>query len=246
MLFLFSCPVQFSSVAQSCPTLWPHESQHARPPCPSPTPGVYSNSCPSSRWCHPAISSSVVPFSSCPQSLPASGSLPMSQLFAWGGQSIGVQFSCPVMSNSLWPHGLEHTMPPCPSPSPEICLSSCPLHWWCHPAISSSDALPSFSALIVSQNQGLFQWISSLYQTNRVLEFQLQHQSFKKIFRIDFPSDWLVWSPCCPGDSQESSPAPQFKDISSSVLPLVYCPALTTLHDHWEDHSLDSEDCEKI
>ena len=70
-------------------SLRPHESQHARPPCPSPTPGVHSNSHPSSRWCHPAISSSVVPFSSCPQSLPASESLPMSQLFAWGGQSPG-------------------------------------------------------------------------------------------------------------------------------------------------------------
>ena len=66
--------VQFSSVAQSCPTLRLHESQHSRPPCPSPSPGVHSDSCPSSRWCHPAISSSVVPFSSCPQSLPASGS----------------------------------------------------------------------------------------------------------------------------------------------------------------------------
>ena len=71
-------------------SLRPHESQHARPPCPSQTPGVYSNSCPSSWWCHPAISSSVVPFSSCPQSLPASGSFPTSQLFAWGGQSTGV------------------------------------------------------------------------------------------------------------------------------------------------------------
>ena len=68
----------------------PHESQHTRPPCPSPTPGVHSNSCPSSRWCHQAISSSVVPFSSCPQSLPASGSFPVSQLFTWGSQSIGV------------------------------------------------------------------------------------------------------------------------------------------------------------
>ena len=82
---------QFSSVAQLCPTLCqPHESQHARPPCPSPTPGVYPNSCPSSQWCHPAISSSVVPFSSCPQSLPTSGSFPISQFFPWGGQSIGV------------------------------------------------------------------------------------------------------------------------------------------------------------
>ena len=84
------CSVQFSSVAQSCPTLRPHESQHARPPCPSPTPGVHSNSCPSSQWYHPAISSSIVPFSSCPHSLPASESFPMSQLFAWGGQRTGV------------------------------------------------------------------------------------------------------------------------------------------------------------
>ena len=67
-----------------------HKSQHNRPACPSQTPGVHSNSCPSSRWCHPAISSSVIPFSSGPQSLPASGSFPMSQLFAWGGQSTGV------------------------------------------------------------------------------------------------------------------------------------------------------------
>ena len=82
--------IQSSSVAQSCPTLRPHELQHARPPCPSPTPGVHSNSSPSSWWCHPAVSSSVVPFSSCPQSLPTSESFPMSHLFAWGGQSIGV------------------------------------------------------------------------------------------------------------------------------------------------------------
>ena len=71
-------------------SLRPHELQHARPPCPSLTPRVHSNSRPSSRWCHPAISSSVIPFSSCPQSLPASESFPMSQLFAWGGQSVGV------------------------------------------------------------------------------------------------------------------------------------------------------------
>ena len=80
---------QFSYLVVSN-SLPPHESQHARPPCPSPTPGVYSNSCLSSRWCNPAISSSVVPFSSCPKSLPASRSFPMSQLFAWGGQSTGV------------------------------------------------------------------------------------------------------------------------------------------------------------
>ena len=91
----------FTSVQFSCSvmsdSLRPHELQHDRPPCPPPTPGVYSNSCPSSRWCHPAISSSVFPFSSCPQSLPASGSFPVSQLFAWGGQSIGVSASISVL-----------------------------------------------------------------------------------------------------------------------------------------------------
>ena len=78
-------------------SLWPHELQHARSPCPSPTPGVHSDSRPSSWWCHPTISSSVVPFSSCPQSLPASESFPISQLFASGGQSIGVSTSASVL-----------------------------------------------------------------------------------------------------------------------------------------------------
>ena len=88
--------VQFSRSVVS-DSLRPHELQHPRPPCPSPTPGVHPNSCPSSWWCHPAVSSSGVPFSSCPQSLPASGSFPMSQLFAWGGQSIGVSASALVV-----------------------------------------------------------------------------------------------------------------------------------------------------
>ena len=78
-------------------SLRPQELQHTRSPCPSPTPRVYSNSCPSSQWCHPTISSSVVPFYSWPQSLPASGSFPMSQLFAWGGQSTGVSASASVL-----------------------------------------------------------------------------------------------------------------------------------------------------
>ena len=101
--------VQFSPSVVS-DSLWPHESQHARPPCPSPTPGVYSNSGTSSRWWHPAISSSVIHFSSWPQSLPASGSFPMSQLFAWGGQSIGVSASASVLPMNIqdWSH-LEWT-----------------------------------------------------------------------------------------------------------------------------------------
>ena len=88
--------VQFSRSVVS-DSLWHHESQYTRPPCPSPTPRVYSNSCPSSLWCHPAILSSVVPFSSYPQSLPASGSFSMSQLFACGGQSTGVSVSASVL-----------------------------------------------------------------------------------------------------------------------------------------------------
>ena len=78
-------------------SLWPHGLQHARPPCPSPTPGVYPNSPPLSQWCHPTISSSVIPFSSCLQSFPASGSFPMSQLFVSGGQSVGVSASASVL-----------------------------------------------------------------------------------------------------------------------------------------------------
>ena len=87
--------VQFSRSVVS-DSLRPHEPQHASPPCPSPTPRVHPNPCPLSRWCHPTISSSVIPFSSCPQSFPASGSFQMSQLFASGGQSIGVSASTPL------------------------------------------------------------------------------------------------------------------------------------------------------
>ena len=135
-------------------SLRPHESQHAMPPCPSPTPGVYPNSCPLSRWYHPAISSSVIPFSSCLQSLPALGSFPMNQLFAWSGQSIGV-------SASTW--------------TP----------------------------------------------------------------RTDLLQNGLVGSPCSPMDSQESSPTPQFKSINSSILSLLHSPTLTSIHDHWKNHTLD-------
>ena len=97
-------PVQFSCSVVS-DSLWPHESQHARLPCPSPTPRVYPNPCPSSQWCHPTISSSVVPFSSCLQSFPASGSFQMSQLFTSGDQSIRVSASTSVlpMNTQNWP-----------------------------------------------------------------------------------------------------------------------------------------------
>ena len=149
--------VQFSRSVVS-DSLWPRESQHARPPCPSSTPRVYPNSCPSSRCCHPAISSSVIPISSRPQSLPASESFALSQLFAWGGQSTGV----------------------------------------------------SASALVLPVNT-----------------------------RADLLQNGLVGSPCSPRDSQESSPTPQFKSINSSALSFFHSPTLTSIHDHWKNHSLD-------
>ena len=149
--------VQFSRSVMS-DSLRPHESQHARPPCPSPTPGVRSDSCPLSPWCHPAISSSVVPFSSCPKSLPASESFP---------------------------------------------------------------------------------WDNSLHVVAKVLGFQLQHHSFQRNPRVDLLQNGLAGSPFSPRDSQESSPTPQFKSINSSVLSLLHSPTLTSIHDHWKNHSLD-------
>ena len=150
--------VQFSCSVVS-DSLRPHESQHTRPPCPSPTPGVHSESRPSSQCCHPAISSSVVPFSSCPQSLPESGSFTMSQL--------------------IW------------------------------------------------------------HEMAKVLEFRPQYQSFQWTPRTGLLQNGLVGSPCSPRDSQESSPAPQFKTINSLALSILYSPTRTCIHDHRKNHSLD-------
>ena len=141
------------SVTQSCLTLCnPMDCS-----TPSPTPGVYSNSCPLSRWCHPTIWSFVAPFSSCLQSFPASGSFAMSQLFTSDGQSIGASASASA--------------------------SVLPMNIW-----------------------------------------------------VDFLQGGLVWSPCSPRDSQESSPAPQF---ISSVLSLLCGPTFTSIHDYWKKHRFD-------
>ena len=140
------------------------------------------------------------------------------------------------------------------------CLTLCdPMHWstpgfpvphylpefaqarihWLGDAIQPSHPLssPSPPALNLSQHQGLFQWVGSSHQVAKVLE--LQHLSFQCIFRIDSLQDWLVWSPCCPRDPQESSPAPQFESISSSALSLLYGPTLTSVQDYWKNHSFD-------
>ena len=139
----------------------------------------------------------------------------------------GLLFSCSAVSSSLRPHGLQHARLPCPSLSPGFAQTH--IHWvgdaiWpSHPLSSPS---PAFN---LSQHQGLFQWVSSLHQVAKVLEFQLQHQSFQWIFKVNFLYDLLVWSPWSPGDSQESS-TPQFKSISSSVLNFLYGATLTSIH----------------
>ena len=118
---------------------------------------------------------------------------------------------------TLWPHGLQHARPPCPSTSPGACSDSRLLSRWCHPTTSSSVVHPP-PAFSLSQHQGLFQWVSSLHQEARVWELQHQYQSFWWILRTDFPEDGLVGSPCSLRDLQESSSTPQFKSINSSPL----------------------------
>ena len=140
------------------------------------------------------------------------------------------------MSNLLWPHGLQHDRLPCPSPTPRVYSNSCPLSQWCRPTISSS-AVPFSSCPQSFPTSGLFQWVSFSHQVAKVLEFQLQHQSFQRIFRTDFLWDWLVGSPCSPRDSWDSSPTPQFKSINSSVLSFLYSPTLTSIHDYWKNHT---------
>ena len=115
---------------------------------------------------------------------------------------------------------------------------------WVSDAIQPSHplALPAPPAFNLSQVQGFFQWVGSSYQMTKGLEPQLQHQSFQWIVRVDLLQDSLVWSPCSPRDSQESSPAAQFKSINSLALSLLYGPTLTSVHDYWTNHSFDYTD----
>ena len=110
--------------------------------------------------------------------------------------------------------------------------------YWVSDAIQPSHP-PSPPAFNLSQHQGLFRWVSSSHQVAKVLEVQLQHQSCQWIFRVDFLWHWLVWSPCHPRDSQESSPVPQFKSINSSACSLLYGPILTSIHDYGKNHGFD-------
>ena len=132
--------VQFSRSVMS-DSLQPHESQHASPPCPSPTPGVYSNSCPLSQWCHPTISSFCRPLLLPPSIFPIIRELHIKTTVRYHltlTRISSVQFSHSVMSDSLWPHGLQHARPLCPLPTPGVHPNPCPLSQWWHLTISSS------------------------------------------------------------------------------------------------------------
>ena len=142
-----------------------------------------------------------------------------------------VQFSRSVVSDSLQPHESQHARPPCPSPTPRVYSDSRPLSRWCHPAISSS-VVPFSSCPNPSQHQSLFQWVSSSHQVAKVLEFQLQHQSFQWTPRTDLLQNGLVGSPCSPRDPQDSSPTPQFKSTNSSELSFLYDGPLTFIHEN--------------
>ena len=217
--------------------LRPYGLQHTRLPCPSPTLGIYSNSCPLRWWCHPTISSSVIPFS-CVQILPSITVFSKEWVLhiMWPVQFS--QFSHSAVSSSLRPHGLQHTRSPChhqlfePIQTHVHCVSD---------ATQPSQPLlfPSPPTFSLSQHQGLCKCVSSSHQVAKVLEFQLQHQSFQWIFRTDFLYDGLVGSPYCPRDSQHSPPTPWFKSFHSSVLSFLYSPTLTSIHDYWENHSFD-------
>ena len=145
------------------------------------------------------------------------------------------------MSNSLQPRGLQHARLSCPSISPGICSNRCPLSWWCHPTISSC-AVPFYFCLQSFPTSGSFPASWSSHQVAKVLELQPQHKSFQWIFRVDLLKVWLVWSPCNPRDSQESSPAPQFESINSLALSFRYGPTFIPIHDYWKNHSFDCID----
>ena len=146
------------------------------------------------------------------------------------------QISCSVVSDSLRLHESQHTMPPCPSPTE---FTQTHVHR-VSDAIQPSHPLsfPSPPAPNPSQHQGLFQWVSSSHEVAKVLEFQLQHQSFQRNPRADLQNG-LVGPSCSPRDSQESSPTSQFKSINSSALSLLHSPTLTSIQDHRKNHSLD-------
>ena len=147
-----------------------------------------------------------------------------------------VQFSRSAVSDTLRPRESQHARPPCPITisRSSLKLTSIKSVMPSHPRSSPSPPAPN-----PSQHQGLFQWVNSLHEVAKVLEFQLKHHSFQRNPRVDLLYNGLVGSPCSPRDSLEPSPTPQFKSINYSALSLLHHPTLTSIHDHRKNHSLD-------
>ena len=149
-----------------------------------------------------------------------------------------VQLSCSVMSDSMWPHRLQHTRLPCPSPTPRACSDSCPSSWWCHPTVSSP-VTPFSSCLQSFPVSGFFPVSQFFTSDGQSIGVSASASVLPMNIQGWFPLDGLVGSPCSPRDSQESSPTPQFKCINSSVLSFLYSPTLTSIRDYWENHSFE-------
>ena len=189
----------------------------------------------------PWISNACVHISDLVNVMVAQRWFPWDQKWCWIGRSgEGLQFSslaqsCPTLCNPM-----NHSTPGLPvhHQLPEF-TQTC-VHW-VHDAIQPSHPLssPSPPAPNPSQHQGLFQRVNSSHEVAKVLEFQLQYHSLQRCPRADLLQNGLVGSPCSPRDSQESSPTPQFKSISSSALSFLHSPTLTSIHDYWKNHSLD-------
>ena len=141
-----------------------------------------------------------------------------------------IHFSCSVVSDSLWSHGLQHSRLPCPSPTLRVYPNSCPLGQWCHPTISSS--VISFSSCPQSFPA------SGSFQMSQFFPWGGQSIGVSASASV-LPMNTQDWSPCSPRDSQESSPTPQFKSINSLALSFLYGPTLTSILDYWKNHSFD-------
>ena len=148
------------------------------------------------------------------------------------------QFSHSVVSNSLWPCGLQHARLPCPSPSPGVCSNLCPSGRWCHPNISSS-VIPFSSCLQSLPAAGSFQMNQFFTSGGQSIGASVSASVFPMNIQDWFSLGWTGGSPCSPRDFQESSPTPQFKSNNSSVLSFLYSPTLTSIHDYWKNHSFD-------
>ena len=149
-----------------------------------------------------------------------------------------VQFSHSVVSDSLWPHGLQHARPSCPSPTPGVYSDSCPLSRWCHPTISSS-VIPFSSQLQSFPASRSFQRSQFCASGGQSIRPSASASVLPKNIQDWFPLGWTGLISLQSRDSQESSPTPQFKSINSSVLSFLYNPTLTSIHDYWRNYSLD-------